>query len=159
MGIPYPLAHHKPHAGPRRELLDHEPDGRTWRQKDGQHQIPSEDGDFYTTADLDPDADPGQSRSVEAFFGRVDFDGADTAIRYWPAGRDSKVVVDPTRQAGRPSIEGTCIRTAALSGYHAGGDPVDYLARAYDLEVPQVEAAIDFERKLADRSVTAYIAA
>ena len=138
-GVPYPLAHRKPYVGPDRDLLDHN-DARVWRHKDGQVQMPSPE------------------QSVDAFFDRIDFDG-EIAKRYWPAGRDTQVVVDPTRQFGSPTIAGTCIRTSTLYGMNTGGDPTDWLAFSYGLETAQVEAAIDFERRLADRAIAAYVAA
>ena len=99
-GIPYPLAHCKPHIGPGRQLLDH--DGRrAWRHEDGQRQMPA------------------SNASVDAFFDRIDFDDK-VAARYWPAGKAEDIVVDPVRQFGSPTIPGTCIRTATLNEMHTG---------------------------------------
>ena len=101
---------------------------------------------------------PSPEQSIDAFFDRIDFDGG-VATRYWPAGRDTQVVVDPARQCGSPIIPGTRIRTTALYGMNIGGDPAAWLAHAYNIDTDQVEAAIDFERRLANRAIAAYSAA
>jgi len=138
-GIPYPLAHKKPHVGPDRDLLDHDGE-RVWRHKDDQAQLPSPDP------------------SVAAFFKRIDFDDG-TAARYWPDGRDTPVVLDPSRQFGSPTVAGRSVRTATLYGMHAGGDSAEALADIYTLDVEQVRAAIRFEERLAERAISAYAAA
>ena len=97
---------------------------------------------------------PAQQQSVDVFFDRVDFD-AGIAVRYWPDGRGTQVVLDPVRQSGRPTIFGTRITTSTLHGMNLGGDPAGWIADACNLETVQVEDAIDFERRLADRVVAA----
>ena len=98
------------------------------------------------------------AESVAAFFERVDFEG-DIAVRYWPDGRDAYIVVDPRRQFGTPIIEGTRLSTEVLFGTNAAGDSAEWLAHAYGLDLVQVEAAIRFEQRLANREITAHRAA
>ncbi len=98
------------------------------------------------------------AESVTAFFDRVDFEG-DIPVRYWPDGRDAHIVVDPRRQFGTPIIEGTRMGTEVLHGMYAAGDPAEWLAHAYSLDLVQVEAAIRFEQRLANRKIIAYQAA
>ena len=98
------------------------------------------------------------ARSVAAFFDRVDYDG-DVPVRYWPDGRDAHIVLDPRRQFGSPIIEGTRISTEVIYGTNAAGDPAEWLAHAYSLDLVQVEAAIRFEQRLANRKIIAYQAA
>ena len=98
---------------------------------------------------------PAQQQSVDVFFDRVDFEDS-IAVRYWPDDRCTHVVLDPVCQFGRPTICGTRITTSTLHGMNIGGDPTDWLADAYNLETVQVEDAIDFERRLADRPLVTY---
>ena len=130
--VPYPLARCKPCTGP---------------------------GPLVHAAVID--ADPvawAAARSVAAFFDRVDFDG-DVPVRYWPDGRDAHIVVDPRRQFGSPIIEGTRMGTEVIYGMNVAGDPAEWLAHAYSLDLVQVEAAIRFEQRLANRKIIAYQAA
>ena len=158
-GIPYPLAHLKPYVGPARELLDHSPDGAAWRHRDGQHQI-APHAAFRSEVEFIPPGSPSREQlvSVAAFASRIDFDG-DTAICYWPAGRDIGVVVDPVLKAGCPVIEGTATTTRTIYGFNKGGDSAEYLADVYDLSVGQVKEAVRFEKKLRSRQITACVAA
>lgn len=121
----------------------------------------------YPLARCNPCATPGcdlndngtaSAESVAAFFDRVDFEG-DVAVRYWPDGRDAYIVVDPRRQFGTPIIEGTRMGTEVVHRMYTAGDPAEWLAPAYGLDLVQVEAAIRFEQRLANRNVTAYSAA
>ena len=98
------------------------------------------------------------AESVTAFFDRIDFEG-DIPVRYWPDGRNAHIVVDPRRQFGTPIIEGTRMGTEVLHGMYTAGDPAEWLAHAYSLDLVQVEAAIRFEQRLANRKIIAYQAA
>ncbi len=157
--VAYPLAYLKPYVGPNSELLDHSPDGATWRHRDGQHQIASYK-EFRTEAEFTLPGSPTdvQEESVVAFAKRIDFDG-DTAIAYWPAGRNVQVVVHPMVKAGCPVIAGTATTTRMLSGCKKGGDTVEYLADVYRLLPSQIEEALQFETKLSSRELTAFVAA
>lgn len=130
--VPYPLARRKPCTGPG----------------------PLVHADFI---DADSTA-RAAARSVAAFFDRVDYDG-DVPVRYWPDGRDAHIVLDPRRQFGSPIIEGTRMGTEVIYGMNTAGDPAEWLAHAYSLDLVQVEAAIRFEQRLANRKIIAYQAA
>ena len=70
------------------------------------------------------------------------------AGRWFPLGRQVPIVLDPHIAFGAPVIAGTGIRTDVLSLY-AAGNPPPAVARAFELELPRVQAAIDFETQLA----------
>ncbi len=122
--VPYPLAHNRPYAGPGRHLMDDaetaEGDSIIYRFHDGQL--------IFTPW-------------AQAFVRKVEFNGV--ANRYWPAGRDQPVVIDPQRSFGVPTVEG--IRTEVLYEMFAAGDPIDEIAAGYDLNRNHVEAAVRFE--------------
>ena len=110
----------------------------------------------YPLARWDPDVDgtrvpevdpPSPEWAIVDYFARFDFEDG-VASRYWPAGRGVPVVVDPARQCGRPTIPGTRITTSVLHGMNSAGDPIEWLATAYGLDVAQIEAAVEFEHKL-----------
>jgi len=114
------------------------------------------DGKKILVALTDPDADSlltldqtGQTafrEIVAQFCQRIDFAPVtDLALRYWPDGRDSSVVVDPLHSFGRPSIVGTNISTDALSGMVIAGESTEMVATLYKLDVGKVEDAVTFE--------------
>jgi len=123
--VPYPLAHQQPYAGPGRHLMDvaetREGDTVIYRFHDGQLIL---------------------TPWAQEFVRKVDFDHS-IASRYWPAGRDQRVVIDPQRSFGAPTVEG--IRTEVLYEMFAAGDPIDEIADGYDLDRSRVEAAVRYE--------------
>ncbi len=124
LGVPYPLAHRRPFAGPGPGLMEAEEldgDRFIYRVRDGQRI-------------LTPWAD--------AFVQRVDFD-VNVAARFWPSGKDQLVVIDPLRSFGAPTVRG--IRTEVLYEMFLAGDPVADVADGYDLNVADIEAAIRYE--------------
>jgi len=123
--IPYPLAHQQPYVAPGPGLMD------TVEQGDG-IRVMYRFRDGQTT--LMPWA--------REFVHKVEFDG-DVARRYWPSGKEQRVLIDPSRSFGAPIVEG--IRTEVLFEMFLAGDPVDEIAHAYDLDSGVVEAAIRFE--------------
>ena len=83
---------------------------------------------------------------LAGYFERVDFDPTtDAAVRFWPAGRDVPVVVDPQRGYGAPTVEGTRLSVDLIKRLIGAGDSVEQIARAYEIRPAQVEAARDFE--------------
>ena len=89
-------------------------------------------------------------RVVEPFCKRLDFDAAtNMATRFYPDEKSRSIVVDPKHAFGRPVIDGTNITTEAIGCLIRGGEKVEDVAADYRLEPAQVEAAWEYERKLA----------
>ena len=125
LNVPHPLAHQQPYAGPGRHLMDTDEtgDGDTiiYRFRDGQLTL---------------------TPWAQEFVRKVEFDHS-IAARYWPAGQDEGVVIDPERSFGAPTVAD--IRTEVLYEMFAAGDPMDEIADGYDLNRTQVEAAVRYE--------------
>lgn len=84
----------------------------------------------------------------EQFLEEIEFDANSAlAIRWWPLGRKTPVVLDPRIRFGAPVIEGTAVRTDVVADLAAGTD-AETAAVAYELELRQVEAALSFEDQL-----------
>lgn len=89
-------------------------------------------------------------RLVEQFCKKIDFaESTDSAVRYWPDGRASAVVVDPHHSFGHPSIEGTNISTETIAGMLEAGESEKVVASLYDLDPKQVRDAARFELRQA----------
>ncbi|MGH6954081.1 MAG: DUF433 domain-containing protein, partial [Alphaproteobacteria bacterium] len=79
----------------------------------------------------------------------IEFDEeTELARRWWPQGRQVPVVLDPMIAFGAPVIAGTRVPTAILARY-AETRPVSAVADAFELPVERIEAAVDFESRLA----------
>lgn len=68
-------------------------------------------------------------------------------VLVWAPGTDKQVEIDPLRSFGEPVVRG--VETAVLAELHRAGDPVEMIAELYELDVPQVVAAIEYEQRRA----------
>jgi len=82
---------------------------------------------------------------------RIHFDPASEVARRWyPRGQSGYVVVDPAIGFGQPTLTGRGIRTSQIHDlYQAEGEDVAVVCRWWGLSRKEVEAAVDFEQRLA----------
>ena len=90
-------------------------------------------------------------RVLEAFLSRVDRDDRDIPIRLYPFLRGGEnvrrsIVIDPQVSFGRPILADSGISTSALVQRINAGEPIDAVARDYDITPGDVETAILFEK-------------
>lgn len=71
------------------------------------------------------------------------------AARWWPLSRRSEVVIDPERSFGQPVLSATGVPTRALAEAVAAEGSVGKVAKLYQVPVPSVRQAVEFERRLA----------
>jgi uncharacterized protein (DUF433 family) len=130
--VPYPLAHFRPFVGVGRRLLF---------EAQEVTKLP-------TGLGLVLELVGGQmvlDSRVEAFLHRIGFsdDEAQLAERIYPSGRQSPVVIDPTRSFGSPTLRG--IRTDALAELVEAGEPPEFVAEEYGLTADDLKAALAYE--------------
>lgn len=65
------------------------------------------------------------------------------ALRWWVAGRDSRVVVDPRIAFGAPMVRG--VATWVIKGRHLAGETISDIKEDFDLEDVDVVDALKFE--------------
>ena len=80
---------------------------------------------------------------IEQFCKKIEFSNSDIAERFYPLGKDKSIIVDPHHQFGQPVIERTNILAQTLYELYNAGESVKFLARLYDLDVIDVENAIE----------------
>lgn len=86
---------------------------------------------------------------VRSSLDEIEFDPSTTvAHRWWPLSRGVPVVLDPTICFGSPTVAGTGVRTAIVSGM-ARAESVNSAADSYGLTTDAVNAAVTFEGLLA----------
>jgi uncharacterized protein (DUF433 family) len=138
LGIPHPLAHSRPYVSASRKLV-------VRLQEQEEAGLPPE---FAMALEVTG----GQlllSSAAESFLDKVEFstEGYGPALRMRPVGKNSEVVIDPTRAFGAPSVRG--IRTEALAELVDAGEPPEDIARDFNIPVKLVKAATAFEWELA----------
>lgn len=86
-----------------------------------------------------------------SLYAGIDYAGKQ-AVKWFPEGRRSPIVLDPARQFGSPIIDDAGVPTGVLfSSYLAEGanaQAVGRTARIYDVPVRSVQAAVRFEENL-----------
>ncbi|WAC10580.1 DUF433 domain-containing protein [Dyadobacter pollutisoli] len=85
----------------------------------------------------------------EPFCKKVDFNKNHFAERFFPLGKEHKIIIDPKRQFGQPVIGGTNVLTETVFNLFRGGESIEVIVGLYDLTVDQVEDAIHFHRNVA----------
>lgn len=87
---------------------------------------------------------------VTPFLHRFEYDlQTDLVRRWWPMGRNHKVVVDPAVNFGSPVVSGFGVATRLLGDARKSGRSVEALADWHGLPVGVVKEAIAFEDSLA----------
>ncbi len=87
---------------------------------------------------------------IKPFCHRLDFDAAShLATRFYPAGEDKSIVVDPRHSFGRPVIAGTNITTESIACLRRAGERADDIADDYGVKISQIDAAWTFELRAA----------
>lgn len=70
------------------------------------------------------------------------------ACRFWPLGKDRKIIADPQHQFGQPVVRGTNILAETLHRLHEAGDTPVTLRRLYGLDEDELADALElFHRK------------
>lgn len=75
----------------------------------------------------------------------LDYDANDIAYRWWPAGRDEPIIIDPAVSFGRPYIVGRQVSTDAVRSRFIAKESLPEIADDLDLTVQEAEAALRFE--------------
>ena len=86
---------------------------------------------------------------VKEFFKNLDFASDSLAMRFWPIGKEKKIVCDPHHQFGQPVIAGTNIQSEVLYKMYLAKEPIKFIAELYELPVISVKNAIEFHKTAA----------
>lgn len=85
--------------------------------------------------------------NLEAVLREVDYAEDMLARRWWPAGRDEGVVVDPQVNFGRPVVAIVGVRTETLVDRWIAGVTLEELADEYRITAGVIERAVRFENR------------
>jgi uncharacterized protein (DUF433 family) len=84
---------------------------------------------------------------IRQFANKIEFNSAKIAEKFWPAGRNSDVIINPHHQFGQPVLNGTNINAEVIFSMYESGEPTDTIGILYDLTQKQVNDAISFYKK------------
>jgi Uncharacterized conserved protein len=86
---------------------------------------------------------------IRVFANKIEFNRNKIAEKFWPAGRQSEVIINPHNQFGQPILNGTNINAEVIFSMYESGEQIDTIGILYDLTKKQVNDAISFYKKLA----------
>jgi uncharacterized protein (DUF433 family) len=86
---------------------------------------------------------------LDKFLHKVSYGENNMAIKYYPLGKGTKVVVDPNHQFGQPVVDGTRIKTKSIYNLHLGGEPNKRICNLYNISNDKVRDAIRFHTNAA----------
>ena len=115
-----------------------------------QSHFSSEEIEGITQAQLVQDILRGQfvfGEFVEPYFLKIDYERFEAA-RYWPLGKDKRIVIDPARSFGQPIDSATGVPTKAIYSMYLGGDAPEHISRWFGVERQAIINAIAFEQTL-----------
>lgn len=77
----------------------------------------------------------------------LDFNQLDLAEKWWPLGRNNRVVVDPLRNFGKPIIDNLNIRVATIIDLYNRNKSINEISSWYDIDEISINAALEFSRR------------
>ena len=87
------------------------------------------------------------SRIVQTFLKELEFSGDD--IIWWPLGKQRKIVVDPRRNFGQPTVARSGVPAETLARSVKANASQDLVARWYEVKPEEVRDPVEFARSLA----------
>lgn len=86
---------------------------------------------------------------MRPFFHKLEYHGANEAMRYWPLEVTGRVVLDPERHFGKPIDARTGVPTKAIyEAVQVEEDPA-VVAEWFDVPIEAVTSAVEFEKSIA----------
>jgi uncharacterized protein (DUF433 family) len=84
---------------------------------------------------------------IRQFANKLEFNSNNIAEKFWPAGKQSDVIITPRNQFGQPILNGTNINAEVIFSMYESGEPMDSIGILYDLTKKQINDAISFYKK------------
>ena len=88
---------------------------------------------------------------IEPSLKTIDFGEDGIPVRWWPAGRAARIVLDPQRCFGRPIEAGSAVPVALLAAAAVAEGSEAKAARVWDVPVSAIRRAVEFQNDLAYR--------
>lgn len=84
---------------------------------------------------------------IEPYLCDLEFD-RETALRWWPLGKDHEIVIDPARGFGKPILSSHGIPTRVLARSYDAEGSYATVAEWFEVDESSVQEAVRFERGL-----------
>lgn len=74
----------------------------------------------------------------------IDFNKYELAEKWWPLGKENGIVVDPSRNFGKPIINNYNIRIETIIDLYKAGHSIDEIAEWYEIDKSSINSALHF---------------
>ena len=75
---------------------------------------------------------------------QLDYDESDLAAKWYPAGKEAPIVIDPRVSAGLPTIVGRGVTVNSLRKLHKAGYTIEFIADDFRMKADEVERALQY---------------
>ncbi|WP_426748617.1 DUF433 domain-containing protein [Myxococcus faecalis] len=89
---------------------------------------------------------------MDPFLKQLEYSEAGQLLRWFPLGKDKRVVLDPRLSFGAPIVAKFGVPTSVLYAAHRAGESEENIAAWYDVPVAAIQDAISFECSLEQRT-------
>lgn len=86
---------------------------------------------------------------IKPFLKELEFAEGSGLVRWWPLGEKRLVVLDPTRNFGRPIVARHGVPTEVLANAAKAAGSIAEVARWYEVPEREIHDAVEFEQQLA----------
>ncbi|MBI3852797.1 MAG: hypothetical protein HY298_21290 [Verrucomicrobia bacterium] len=86
---------------------------------------------------------------IKPFLKELEFADGTGLVRWWPLGEKRLVVLDPTRNFGRPIVARHGVPTEVLGNAAKATGSITEAARWYEVSEREIQDAVEFEQRLA----------
>ncbi|MGB1039619.1 MAG: DUF433 domain-containing protein [Flavobacteriales bacterium] len=81
---------------------------------------------------------------IRNFIKKLDFENGNLAMRFYPEGKSSTIIVDPSHQFGQATIKGTNVFPETIFNLFQRKEKKKYIASSYGISLKQVNDAINY---------------
>lgn len=85
---------------------------------------------------------------LPSLYNCIDFSNYEVAQRYWPLGKNRGVVIDPSRNFGKPIINDINVSIKTIADLLSTGHSDDEISDWYEIEPKYIELAKEYELRL-----------
>lgn len=86
---------------------------------------------------------------IDHLYSVLEFTDLDRVARWWPLGRDRKVVLDPERNMGHPIVSNEGVPAQALADAYSTEGSIEAVAEWYEVSAASVKDSVEFISGLA----------
>jgi uncharacterized protein (DUF433 family) len=84
----------------------------------------------------------GFKQIIEKFCKKIEFSQDNVAERFWPLGKEKKIIIDPHHQYGQPTILSTNILAETIYNLYKAGESKELIKNIYNLSSTEIDDAI-----------------